>query len=64
MWSVVDNSVDENADQSSELSQYSFLDSSTMPHNNAGVYLPNDSALVLEELRTRLEKLMQIEGSQ
>ncbi len=33
-----------------------------MPHNNAGVYLPNDSVLALDELRTRLEKLMQFEG--
>ena len=33
-----------------------------MPHNNAGVYLPNDSVSALEELRTRLEKLMLIDG--
>ena len=58
MWSV----VDESTEQSSESSQYTFLDNSTLPHNNAGVYLPNDSVMALEELRSRLEKLMQFEG--
>ncbi|DBB14354.1 TPA: hypothetical protein ACH3X3_004655 [Trebouxia sp. C0006] len=58
MWSV----IDESAQQTTESAQFSFLDSSTMPHNNAGVYLPNDSVLALDELRTRLEKLMQFEG--
>lgn len=63
MWSVVDDSIDESSDLLLESSaQYPFLDSSTMPHNNAGVYLPNDSVLALEELRTRLERLMQFEG--
>ena len=53
MWSVVDDSVD----QSAGPAQYNFLDSSTMPHNNA---MPNDGAAALEDLRGRLEKLMQL----
>ena len=58
MWSV----VDESAPHTTESAQLSFLDSSTKLHNNAGVYLPNDSVLALDELRTRLERLMQFEG--
>ena len=58
MWSVVDDSMD----QSAEAAQYNFVDNSTMPHNNAGVYLPNENTAALEELRLRLERLMQLEG--
>ena len=58
MWSV----VDDGSDQSPELPQYAFLDNTTLPHNNAGVYLPSDNAAALEELRLRLERLMQLEG--
>ena len=30
--------------------------------NNAGVYMPNENAAALEEVRCRLEKLMQLEN--
>ena len=59
-WTVVDDSTD----TTPESSQFQCLDSSAIqqPHNNAGVYLPSDSAAALEELRSRLEKLMQLDG--
>lgn len=55
MWSVVDDTLD----QPAESTQYSFLDSSTMPHNNA---ISNDGLAALEDLRGRLEKLLHLEG--
>lgn len=59
LWSVVDESTDQADDV-----PYPYLDSNTaqQPFNNAGVYLPNESAMALEELRSRLEKLMQLDG--
>ena len=49
--------VDDSVDQTAGASQHNFLDSSTMPHNNA---MPNDGAAALEDLRGRLEKLMRL----
>ena len=32
------------------------------PQNNAGVYLPSDEAAAFEDMRCRLEKLMQLDN--
>lgn len=53
MWDIMaDSSASDIVDTSA--SQTAF------PQNNAGVYLPNDDAAAYEDMRCRLERLMQL----
>ena len=53
MWDIMaDSSASDIIDTSA--SQTAF------PQNNAGVYLPNEEAAAFEDMRCRLERLMQL----
>lgn len=56
MWDVMADSP------SSDMGDPSASYQTMYPQNNAGVYLPSEDAAALEDMRCRLEKLMQLDN--